>query len=147
MSAQHPPLALSEEAHKAIIAHAEQGYPHEVVGILAGPDPCTVSRAVPLVNERAENPERRYQVSGLVVMRASERLEAEGFTVVGYYHSHPDHTAQYSDYDRDHALPNLTYAILSVRAGRGAELRAWRLREDRGAMDEQHITTEERIPS
>ena len=59
-------------------AHAAQGYPHEVVGILAG-DPATgqVLRVVPLINERADSPKNRYQVSGLVLMRAEQRLEAE----------------------------------------------------------------------
>jgi len=120
-------------------AHAEQGYPHEVVGILAGDRAAlSVTRVHPLFNERGES-RNRYRVSGLVVMRAEEALNAEGFEVVGYYHSHPDHPAQYSDYDRSHALPNMSYLIVSVHQGAVVDALSWRLHEDRSAMAEETI--------
>lgn len=137
------PLTLSIEAKQAMHAHVRAGYPHEVVGILAGSDAYTVDRVQTLANERTDRPENRYLVSGLALYRASERLEAQGLTVVGYYHSHPDHTAQYSEYDRDHALPNLTYIIVSVNANTVVSTLAWRLRDDRSAMDEQPIIDQE----
>ena len=127
-------------------AHAIAGYPHEVVGILAGRRADNVvTRVVSLVNERADSPANRYSVSAIVLYRAEQALEAEGLEVVGYYHSHPDHTARYSDFDRDHALPNMSYVITSVTAGSIADTRSWRLRDDRGAMDEEPILTEESI--
>lgn len=125
-------------------AHAAEGYPHEVVGILAGERATgRVTRVVALVNERADSPKNRYQVSGLLLMRAEQRLEAEGLAVVGYYHSHPDHPAQYSDFDRDHALPNLSYVIVAVHKGRPVDTLSWRLTEDRSAMDPEPISITE----
>ncbi|MDP2310089.1 MAG: M67 family metallopeptidase [Pseudomonadota bacterium] len=125
-------------------AHAVSGYPHEVVGILAGNRGTNVvTHVVSLVNERADSPANRYQVSALVLHRAEQALEAEGLEVVGYYHSHPDHPARYSDFDRDHALPNMSYVITSVMAGSIADTRSWRLRDDRAAMDEELIRTED----
>jgi proteasome lid subunit RPN8/RPN11 len=135
-------LYVDSEALKQISAHAEQGYPHEVVGILAGSE-GGVSRVAALVNERADAAHNRYKVSALTLMRAQAALEAEGHQILGYYHSHPDHTAQYSDYDRDHALPNLSYLIVSVIHGTVEDTRSWRLREDRSAMDPESI---ERTP-
>jgi len=122
-------------------AHAAEGYPHEVVGILAG-DRSTgrVIRIAPLLNERSDSARNRYKVSGLVLLRAEQALEAEGHDILGYYHSHPDHPAQYSDYDRDHALPNLSYVIVSVCNGETADLLSWRLRDDRSAMDAEDVT-------
>lgn len=120
--------------------HAREGYPHEVVGILAG-DRATgqVTRVVPLRNERADSPNNRYHVSDLVLMRAEQRLNDDGFEVVGYYHSHPDHPSRYSDFDRDHALPNMSYLITSVCDGAIASTESWRLRDDRSAMDPETI--------
>ncbi len=128
-------------------AHACEGYPHEVVGLLAG-DRRTgrVVRAVPLVNERADSPRNRYVVSGLVVHRAEAAIEAEGLDLIGTYHSHPDHPARYSDYDRDHALPNLSYVIVAVTPRGVVDTRAWRLREDRSAMDEEPVLIPEESP-
>jgi len=133
-------LILAPGALAALHEHARRGYPHEVVGILAGRrDEGRVSRSVPLGNERADRPEDRYQVSGLTLLRAEEALAAEGLEVVGYYHSHPDHPARWSDYDRDHALPNMSYLITAVQGGTIVDTRSWRLREDRSAMDEESI--------
>lgn len=133
-------LTLHPEALARLHAHACAGYPHEVVGILAGRRADgVVTRAVPLGNERADRPEDRYQVSGLTLLRAEEALAVEGLEVVGYYHSHPDHPARWSDFDRDHALPNMSYLITAVRGGAIEDTRSWRLREDRAAMDEEPI--------
>ncbi|MCO4768484.1 MAG: M67 family metallopeptidase [Deltaproteobacteria bacterium] len=120
--------------------HAEEGFPHEVVGILAGSrEDWSVTEVVPLTNERADSAHNRYKVSGLLLMRAEQELESRGLEVVGYYHSHPDHPSQYSDYDRDHALPNMSYVIVSVMSGRAATTQSWRLTDDRSRMDEEEL--------
>jgi proteasome lid subunit RPN8/RPN11 len=122
-------------------AHAEEGFPHEVVGILAGTRADnTVTRVAVLVNERADSAHNRYTVSGLALARAEQKLVDEGLEIVGYYHSHPDHPAQYSDFDRDHAWPNMSYVIVSVLAGRASTTLSWRLRDDRSAMDAEPIS-------
>jgi len=121
-------------------AHAEEGFPHEVVGILAGDRAaCTVTEVAALVNERADSAHNRYKVSGLTLMRAEQALEARGLEIVGYYHSHPDHPSQYSDFDRDHALPNMSYVIVSVMNGKASTTQSWRLTDDRSRMDEEEI--------
>jgi len=136
-------LQIQQDQLARLHAHAVEGYPHEVVGILAG-DRAThrVQRVQPLVNERADSPANRYKVGGLVLMDAEQALETEGFEIVGYYHSHPDHPSQYSDFDRDHALPNMSYLITSVRGGEIANTQSWRLLEDRSSMQEEAITIE-----
>ncbi len=132
------PLVMTRDLFETLRAHAEEGYPNEVVGLLAGRG-RRVARVQPLVNERTDEARRRYAVGPLVLLRAQEALEAEGLEILGYYHSHPDCSAQYSAYDRDHALPNLSYVIASVCRGALSELRSWRLRGDRSAMDPEPI--------
>lgn len=125
--------------------HAVAGFPHEVVGMLAGDRASgEIRRIVPLVNESADTPERRYRVDGLRLMKTERALEAEGLDVLGYYHSHPDHPAMYSDADRDQALPRTAYVIAAVHGPSGPEgdgettrvtdVRAWRLADDRSEM-------------
>ena len=125
-------------------SHAVEGYPHEVVGILAGDRSSgRISRVQPLINERSDSPKNRYQVSGMVLWRAEQSLEREGLEIVGYYHSHPDHPAQYSDYDREHALPNMSYLITAVHAGQVTDTLSWRLVEDRSQMNPESILIED----
>ena len=132
-------LNISRLLWDEISSHCVEGFPSEVVGILAGEkDTGTVMKVKPLVNERSDT-NNRYQVSGLVVHRASQGLEAQGFDILGYYHSHPNHSSQYSEYDKEHALPNLSYAIVSVMDGEVATIQSWLLSEDRNRMFEQTV--------
>lgn len=133
-------LTLSGAVLGTLHRHAEAGYPHEVVGILAGSRTTGVVTAIAaLENERSDSPANRYAVSALALARAEQGLEADGLEIVGYYHSHPDHPSRYSDFDRDHALPNMSYVIVSVQRGRVTTTQAWRLLEDRSAMDEEPV--------
>ena len=68
-----------------------------------------------------------------------DEADARGLTLVGYYHSHPNHVAIPSEFDREHALPNFVYIITSVMQGKAAEMRVWRLRTDRTAFDEGQL--------
>ena len=71
-------LTITKEQRQNMIDHAEQGYPHEVVGILAGFRARNhVSQVQPLINERAETT-NRYKVSPLVLMRKERALEKKG---------------------------------------------------------------------
>ena len=133
-------LQIDKTQLDRVYAHAEEGYPHEVCGILAGSrSQWSVQEVVPLVNERADSPQNRYKVSSLVLMKAEQALEARGLEIVGYYHSHPDHPSKYSDFDRDHALPNMSYPIVSVREGSVADVACWRLTDDRSRMDSEEL--------
>jgi len=131
------PRACLQQVHD----HAREGYPFEVVGVLAGDRATVTVRAVAsLRNERADSPANRYQVGALALARAEAALADAGHEVIGYYHSHPDHPARYSEFDRDHAWPNMSYVIVSVEGGTIADTLCWRLREDRGGMDPEAVT-------
>ena len=132
-------LTISSSLFEEISSHCIEGFPSEVVGILAGEkDTSNVLKVKPLVNERSDT-NNRYKVSGLVVYRATQDLEAQGFDILGYYHSHPNHSSQYSEYDKEHALPNLSYVIISVVNGDVDTVQSWLLAEDRTRMFEQSV--------
>ena len=132
-------LQITRSELEKMKQHAEQGYPHEVVGILAGQRQSNlVSEVRNLFNERSDT-NNRYQVSALALMRAEQELESRGLEIVGYYHSHPDHSSQYSEYDKEHALPNMSYVILSILQGASNTFQSWRLTEDRNLMLEESI--------
>ena len=134
-------IQTTNDELRTLLKHAEGGYPYEVVGILAGnKETMTLSKVAPLINERSDSAHNRYKVSGLTLMKAERELESKGYDILGYYHSHPDHSAEYSDYDRDHALPNLAYLIVSVHNGESGDIAVWRLKEDRSAMFRESLT-------
>ena len=132
-------INIQSEEYSKIVTHACEGYPHEVVGILAGNRSSnTVTEVKTLFNERGDT-NNRYKVGALTLMRAEQALESQGLEIVGYYHSHPDHPSQYSEYDREHALPNMSYLIVSIVEGQENTKQSWRLTEDRSLMLEEDI--------
>lgn len=118
--------------------HAADAYPDECCGALIGHGDRVVE-AFPLSNAQAENRKRRFLIGPDAYRRAEARADELSATLLGFYHSHPDHPAVPSSFDLEHAWPNLTYAIVSVRAGQPQELRFWRLRPDRSGFSEETL--------
>jgi len=135
-------LRLTPQAEHEIRTHARAEYPYECCGALLGTeqeDQRTVQYALRLANERVDERERRFFISPQQVLMAERRARQDGLLLLGFYHSHPDHPAIPSEYDRQHALPWYSYVIVSVQQGEPGELRSWRLRDDRSAFDEEPI--------
>ena len=132
-------LKLPAAASAAIQAHGADTYPDECCGALLGPRQGEVAEAFALPNEHQGERRRRFLV-GPDDYRAAERRAVEtGYELLGFYHSHPDHPALPSQFDLDHAWPNMSYVIVSVRQGTAAEMRSWRLLADRSGYDEEEI--------
>ena len=134
-------IRLSASAVDTIRAHAAETYPYECCGALIGGsppgEPIDVREARPLANATSEGPRRRFLVSADDYRQAEDDAGRAGAELLGFYHSHPDHPAEPSRYDLDHAWPNFSYVIVAVAGGRPGALRSWRLRADRSAFDEE----------
>ena len=135
-------VALSAGARAMIEHHAAETYPHECCGGLYGEfadGVFTVVEAVAFPNTTSEGPRRRFliQPSDYRAAEAHARVTKRG--LIGFYHSHPDHPAQPSQYDLDHAWPSFAYVIVSVMAGEDKLLTSWRLQDDRSAFAEEAV--------
>lgn len=136
-------LHIEPDLLASIRRHGEEHYPLEGAGLLLGRQDGEVRqavRALPQTNEApAESRARRYQIEAPAMLAAEELAEREGLEVVGVFHSHPDHPAAPSGFDKERALPWYTYLITSVMAGQAGETRCWRLSEDRDALEEERL--------
>ena len=131
-------ITLGAAIIEAINAHGRETYPNECCGALIGRD-GVVSETLALPNTTEEGPRRRFLVRPADYRAAEARAGELGQELLGFYHSHPDHPARPSQYDLDHAWPFFSYVIVSVLNGTAADLRSWRLREDRSQFDEEAI--------
>jgi proteasome lid subunit RPN8/RPN11 len=95
-----------------------------------------------VTNERQDSRHNRFLIHPETVLAAHKEARGLGLDVVGYYHSHPDHPAQPSEFDREHAWPGLSYVIVAVRNGRAEEARSWRLSDDRERFGEEEMAVE-----
>jgi proteasome lid subunit RPN8/RPN11 len=141
-------LWISEELAEAIRGQGVETYPHECCGALLGRDaisegaaarPREILALFPLVNRREDSPHNRFSVTSLDVLRADKAAQARALDVIGWYHSHPDHPAKPSEYDREHAWPWFSYVIVSVQNGVPREMTSWRLNDDRADYSSEAI--------
>ncbi len=140
-------LWISGYLAEKIRAHSAETYPHECCGALLGRDsevgsPDAVREVLsllPLINRRDDSPRNRFSVTADDVRAAEKAASEEGFDVVGWYHSHPDHPARPSQYDRDHAWPWYSYMIVSVQNGAPQDMTSWRLNDDRQDFSPERI--------
>lgn len=136
---------LISSAHlRTIEAHGEAAYPHEGAGFLLGRmdgDKVIIEEALPAPNRReAAARHNRYELSPHDFLRAEREAAGRGLEVVGVFHSHPDHPAVPSTFDREQALPRFCYLITAVAGGKAHTTQAWHLREDRTTFEEDTLT-------
>ena len=157
-------IHIAYKHYEALRAHGEETYPHECCGVLLGSiDRTTLSlttivrsveqgpsvevtrpaelkvveqlRALPNVHE--EGHERRYLIAPEEMFKLEREARAGGLKILGFYHSHPDHPARPSIYDRDWAWPWYTYIIVAVAKGEPQQMTVWTLDEDRQEFVEE----------
>ena len=111
--------------------------------VVGGPARYLVTEAIPLENVQTVNRQRRFVIDPGAYRAAEALADARGLVLAGFYHSHPNHPAEPSAFDLEHAWPNFSYPIVAVHDGQAAEMRSWRLRADRTAFDEEPIDLED----
>jgi proteasome lid subunit RPN8/RPN11 len=138
-------IAVTENLLREIRAHGAETYPYECCGALLGVDTENfrgVRALHKLVNRRDDSPRNRFSVTSDDVREAELVAKKSGLEVIGWYHSHPDHPALPSEYDREHAWPWYSYVIVSVMEGKPGAIASWRLTDDRMRFQPETISPE-----
>ena len=146
-------LLMSDKIAKEIRGHGARDYPNETCGAMLGVDGAdgnTESREAralfPLVNRRDDSPRNRFAVTADDVRAAERAATEQNLELIGWYHSHPDHPARPSEFDREHAWPWYSYVIVSVAAGQPRDMTSWRLADDRSHFDPEEIPARAAAP-
>ncbi|NMC81677.1 MAG: M67 family metallopeptidase [Armatimonadetes bacterium] len=153
-------LTFTRQVGDELSAHAAEGYPYEVVGVLAGGrtgDSYSADRLYRAINRLrvledthdvqagnqvkkelgltpGDSSANRFLMTGENVLAIQNLCRRDGRDVVGFYHSHPDQPAEPSQTDLRLALgtiPGYVYVIVSVRNGIPTEITGWLLSDDR----------------
>jgi proteasome lid subunit RPN8/RPN11 len=137
-------LMLRPDSVGQITRHVESTYPYEggglLIGRLAGDGVKIVEEIKPFANQREiEAQHNRILITDQMYREGEAYADGKGLLLVGFFHSHPDHPAQPSEFDREHALPWWSYVIVSVRQGSAADFLSWQLRDDRAQFDAETV--------
>jgi proteasome lid subunit RPN8/RPN11 len=114
-------MAIAGPALAAILAHAAAALPAEACGIVTG-DAGAIAAAVPAANVAAD-PATGFEIDPAALIRVHRDARAGGQTVVGWYHSHPNGSAEPSPRDAARAVED---GKLWLIAAAGA-VSAWRV--------------------
>jgi proteasome lid subunit RPN8/RPN11 len=150
-------LKLSEPIYNALRKHGEETYPHECCGVLLGRsvqnadnlDINTVEDAVRAGNTRTDAAHNRYHIAPQELIKIQRQGRERGLDIVGFYHSHPDHPAQWSktDFEEAHWL-GCSYVITAVANGVAQQTNSFLLtgtNEDDKSFEDEAIQVEELV--
>jgi proteasome lid subunit RPN8/RPN11 len=114
-------LTISQQLYNELRTHGEETYPHECCGIMLGKstdDALHIHQLIRAGNTRTDSAHNRYNIAPQELIRAQREARQQGLDIVGFYHSHPDHPAQYSptDFAEAHWF-NCAYVITAIEKG------------------------------
>ena len=151
-------IHLRHDELENIRTHGARDYPNECCGILLGHadgekkevsevvalqnlrhDPARAEALLPVEDPGRESERNRFLIDPEDQLRVEKDSRQRGLDVLGYYHSHPDHPARPSNYDREHAWPWYSYVIISVERGEPKDLTSWVLSKDRQRFEQEDV--------
>src|SRR5215831_8389091 len=117
-------LIIKKAEYESLRRHGEETYPDECCGALVGTfadGRRTVVQVVRCGNTRGDRPQDRYNIDPKELIAIQRQASQQGLEIVGFYHSHPDHPAQWSqtDFAEAHWL-SCSYVITAVEKGSAA---------------------------
>lgn len=115
---------MPQHVYERLRRHGEETYPHECCGALLGKpaaDGWRVVEAVRAGNTRTDSAHNRYHIAPVELVKIQREARTKGLEIAGFYHSHPDHPAQWSptDFAEAHWL-GCVYMITEVAQGKAA---------------------------
>ena len=147
-------LRLPRTIYDAIRAHGEETYPQECCGALLGrfvaansasdeAGGWAIEESIRAGNTRTDSAHNRYQIAPVELVKIEREARNRGLDIAGFYHSHPDHPAQWSstDFEEAHWL-GCCYLITAIARGRAAVTNSFLLagrREEDKHFEQQTI--------
>jgi proteasome lid subunit RPN8/RPN11 len=116
-------LRIHFAEYEALRAHGQETYPNECCGVLLGKHVAGegnhVQQIVRAGNTLTDSAHNRYNIAPQELIKIQRQARGLGLDIIGFYHSHPDHPAQWSntDFAEAHWL-GCSYVITSVEQGK-----------------------------
>jgi proteasome lid subunit RPN8/RPN11 len=138
-------LKLSQSHYAALRRHGEETYPHECCGVLLGRmdgDERVVTSVARAANTRTDSAHNRYNIDPKDLIRIQREGREHGEDIIGFYHSHPDHPARWSQTDLAEAhWFGCSYVITGVEKGKAVLTNSFELtgsdENDKKLVDEK----------
>ena len=128
-------IRIPKAIHEELVAHAREGFPLEICGILGGVD-NEVSAIYRMTNTDASN--EHFMMDPKEQFAVVKDLRAKGLTMLANYHSHPESPARPSGEDIRLALtPGVSYLIISLADPRQPVVGSYKI--EQGKVDAEDV--------
>jgi len=136
-------IIIEPGVRQLMIEDAINTFPDECCGFLFGREEHDRTRILVDIlavdNSKEGDKRRRFEISPLDYMTAEQHALDHDWTLLGIYHSHPNHPAIPSEHDRVAAQPFFSYVIVSVLEKEVVTLRSWVLNDNQQFEEEKII--------
>jgi proteasome lid subunit RPN8/RPN11 len=126
-------ILMESAALDRMKTHASFIFPDECCGFLYGEEEDNGNRIISeireVTNAKEGDKRRRFEITPRDYMQAEQYALTGNLSLLGIYHSHPNHPALPSEQDRMAAQPYFSYVIISVNEGIVGDIHSWRLNE------------------
>lgn len=157
-------IKLNSHHFQTIQTYAERIYPEECCGLLLGQrsgDTKTLIEVLPTENswddevadafqaiegsaQLESSKRKRFSIAPVIILKAQKDARDRNLDIIGIFHSHPDHPAAPSEFDRAIAWQQYSYIIVSVQQGKACDLKSWSLDDAHQLQPEKILTIEVR---
>ncbi len=131
-----------------MINHIKNTYPEEGCGALIGKENNIrlIEKVIPIENKVEKLRTRRYVIDPEDIINVENKAKEEKLELLGFFHSHPDTSAEPSTFDLEHSWPWYSYIIISIKQKKISNiikeeiaLTSWRLKDDRSKFDKEEL--------
>jgi len=153
-------LKLHSHHLQAMQTHAESTYPEECCGLLLGQlsddekilievlltenswdaEAVEAFQAVEGSAQLDTTKRTRYSIAPEAMLKAQKDARDRNLNIIGIYHSHTDHPAIPSEFDRAIAWQQYSYVIISVQQGKACDFKSWSLGDEHQFQPEELLT-------
>lgn len=118
-----------------MVEHGLAGFPNEACGLLAGKEGRPV-KFFPMANRDASPV--TYRLDPKEQLQVFDEIDAEGWELIGIFHTHTHSDAYPSDTDRAQAFyPEARYLVMSLSDRANPVIRAFSITEDHEVSEEE----------
>ena len=137
-------LILKQEDYNKIVDHAKKGLPNEACGLLGGyveGDKRVVTDVYLLRN--VDESREHFSMDPKEQLAALKDARANGYKIIGNFHSHPESPSRPSEEDKRLAFdPTIEYLILSLMEEGNPVLKAFEIDKEKNVTIHEIEITE-----
>ncbi len=130
--------------------HGKEAYPYECCGAILGQVDTKEGTKIGTQILRIENNwqdqgegetrHRRFAITAEDYRFLEKTAKQKELTLLGFYHTHPDHPAKPSGTDLSYAWPFFSYIILSVEKGQPKDIYSYELDTDKSEFFSEQLS-------